>query len=61
MRFAVGQVYESDDGHKAIVTEIRDAGRAGLLRIDGDASRVEWCLLDDLHPPGKWHLVGPTN
>ncbi len=55
MRFTVGDVYESDDGHKAIVTKIRDDGRAGLLRIDG--SREEWCLLADLHPAGKWRLV----
>jgi hypothetical protein len=32
-RFAVGQVYESVDGkNRAVVTQIRNDGRAGLLR-----------------------------
>jgi len=58
MRFAVGQVYESPDGRKAVVTQIRDDGRAGLLRIDGDAANEEWFLCADLQQ-GKWRLIGP--
>jgi hypothetical protein len=43
MRFAVGQAYESVDGkNQAVVTQIRDDGRAGLLRING--GREEWFI-----------------
>jgi hypothetical protein len=51
MAFEVGQVHESKDGqHRAIVTETRNEGREGLLRIDG--AREEWALWDD----GQWQL-----
>jgi hypothetical protein len=52
MRFAVGQAFECvTDDRRAVVAQIRDNGRAGLLRFLDDFHE-EWLLWVDLH--GKW-------
>jgi hypothetical protein len=57
-RFSAGQTYEGHDGRTAIVVEIRDNGRAGLFRIDGDANNQEWKLYDEEFK-AQWRLLGP--
>lgn len=58
MRFAVGQAFESvADGRQAVVAEIRDDGRAGLLRFL-DTGRATWFLWPQFHHEGKWLPVG---
>lgn len=59
-RFSAGQAYESHDGRKAVVVDIRDEGRAGLFRIDGDVKTQEWILYDEEFK-AKWRLIGPTS
>ena len=57
MRFSVGQSYECKaDGRKAVVTETRDEGRAGLLRFLDDG-HAEWFLWAQLHQAGQWQQV----
>jgi hypothetical protein len=52
MRFAVGEAFECvADERRAVVAQIRDNGRAGLLRFLDDCHE-EWLLWADLH--GKW-------
>jgi hypothetical protein len=56
MRFHVGEVYEGRFGQstrKAVVAEIRDEGRAGLLRFV-DTGHEEWFVWQQLHQEGKW-------
>ena len=54
-RFSMGEVYESHDGRKGIVVEIRDDGRAGLFRVDGEVKNQEWMLYDEEFK-AKWRL-----
>jgi hypothetical protein len=55
MRFKVGEVYRcADDEMTAVVAEVRDDGRAGLLRFTGTGTE-EWLLWAELHQAGKWH------
>lgn len=57
MRFKVGQAYECiDDGRKAVVAQIREDGREGLLRFL-DTGTEEWFLWAELHQAGKWHQI----
>jgi hypothetical protein len=56
-RFSVGQGYECHDGRKAVVVNIRNEGRFGLLRIDGDTE--EWVSHDEEFK-ANWRLIGPT-
>jgi hypothetical protein len=56
MRFSMGQVYEcSDSGRQAVVAQVSEEGRAGLLRFL-DTGGEEWFLWPELHQAGKWHL-----
>lgn len=60
MRFNTGEAYEGqfENGpRKAVVAEIRDEGRAGLLRFL-DTSEETWVLWIELHQDGKWRKVG---
>jgi len=58
MRFKVGQVYQcTDDGRRAVVTQVRSDDREGLLRF-GDNSAEEWFLWAELRQAGKSHLIG---
>lgn len=55
MRFSVGQAYECQtNGRKAVVAEIRNDGREGLLRFLDDGHE-EWFLRAGLHQAGLWH------
>jgi hypothetical protein len=54
MRFHVGEVYELTDGSRtAVVSAIRDDGRAGRLRF-GDTGTEEWFIWQELHQAGQW-------
>jgi hypothetical protein len=56
MRFGLGQVFEcSEDGRQAIVTQVRNEGREGLLRFI-EIGTEEWFLWVELHQAGKWRL-----
>ena len=58
MRFAIGQAFESIvDGRRAVVAQIRDGGRAGLLRFL-DNGREQWFLWPQFHHGGKWLPIG---
>ena len=58
MRFAIGQVFESvADGRQAVVAQIRDDGRAGLLRLL-DSGHEQWFLWPQFHHDGKWLPIG---
>jgi hypothetical protein len=60
MRFIIGQVYECvDNGRQAVVADIKDGGRIGLLRFL-DTEIKEWFIRQELHQAGKWRLLGPT-
>ena len=58
MRFAVGQAFESiADGRQVVIAEIRDDGRAGLLRFL-DNGQVQWVLWAQFLNSEKWLPVG---
>jgi hypothetical protein len=57
MCFAVGQVYECvDNGRQAVVGQVREDGRVGLLRFL-DTSWGEWFLWQELHQAGEWQML----
>ena len=57
MRFAVGQVYEYvDNGRQAVVGQVREDGRVGLLRFL-DTSWGEWFIWQELHQAGEWRML----
>jgi hypothetical protein len=54
MGFAVGQAFKcATDNRQAVVAQIRDDGRAGLLRFLDDGHK-EWLLWTEFHQAGKW-------
>jgi hypothetical protein len=58
MRFAVGQAFECiADGRQAVVAEIRDDGRAGLLRFL-DNGQKQWALWAQFLNSEKWIPIG---
>jgi hypothetical protein len=57
MRFEPGQAYVcTENGRMAVVSAVRDGGRAGLLRF-GDTGAEEWFLWQQLHQANKWHRI----
>jgi hypothetical protein len=58
MRFAVGQAFERVvDKRQAVVVEIRDDGRAGLLRFL-DNGQEQWVLWARFLNSEKWIPIG---
>jgi hypothetical protein len=58
MRFAVGQAFECiADGRQAVFAEIRDDGRAGLLRFL-DNGQMQWVLWAQFHHAARWMPIG---
>jgi len=58
MRFAVGQAFASVlDGRQAVIAEIRDDGRAGLLRFL-DNGHEQWVLWAQFHSGQQWLPIG---
>jgi hypothetical protein len=58
MRFAVGQAFERvADKRQAVVAQIRDDGRAGLLRFL-DNGQGEWLLWAQFLNSEKWLPIG---
>ena len=58
MRFAVGQAFERvADKRQVVIAEIRDDGRAGLLRFL-DNGQVQWVLWAQLHTGEQWLPIG---
>jgi hypothetical protein len=55
MRFQLGQVYECDDGRRAVVVKARGGGRAGLLFFS-DTACEEWFVWSALQRQGNWQL-----
>jgi hypothetical protein len=54
MRFEVGQAFKcTTDNRQAVVTQVRDDGRAGLLRFLDDGHE-EWLLWAEFHQAAKW-------
>ena len=58
MRFAVGQAFQSVlDGRQVVIAEIRDEGRAGLLRFL-DTGHAQWVLWPQFHNAERWLSIG---
>jgi hypothetical protein len=58
MRFAIGQAFENvADGRQAVIAQIRDDGRAGLLRFL-DNGQVQWVLWAQFHSGQQWLPIG---
>ncbi len=58
MRFAVGQAFERvADKRQAVVAQIRDEGRAGLLRFL-DNGHEHWVLWAQFHNSQHWLPIG---
>lgn len=58
MRFAVGQAFQSiAEGRQAVVAQIRDDGRAGLLRFL-DNGHEQWVLWAQFHNGRQWLPIG---
>jgi hypothetical protein len=58
MRFAVGQAFERvADKRQAVVAQIGDDGRAGLLRFL-DNGQVQWVLWAQFLTSEKWISIG---
>jgi hypothetical protein len=54
MSFQRGEAYRHTDGKRtAIVIDVRDDGRAGLLRYS-DTGEEEWHLWDGFQQAGRW-------
>jgi hypothetical protein len=58
MRFAMGQAFASVlDGRQVVIAEVRDDGRAGLLRFL-DNGQVQWALWAQFLNSEKWIPIG---
>ena len=58
MRFAVGQAFERIvDGRQVVIVEIRDDGRAGLIRFV-DNGHEQWALWAQFHNGEQWLPIG---
>ena len=58
MRFAVGQAFANVlDGRQVVIAEVRDDGRAGLLRFL-DSGEVQWVLWSQFLNSEKWIPIG---
>ena len=56
MRFETGQVFKSKKGGRtAIVENVRDDGRAGLLRFPDRQTETQWFLYVEFMQEG-WEL-----
>jgi hypothetical protein len=51
--FSYSNLSVSHDGRQAVVAEIRNDGREGLLRFRDDGHQ-EWFLWAEFHQAGKW-------
>jgi hypothetical protein len=60
MRFEVGAAFVCIlNGRTAVVDEVRDEGRTGLLRF-GDNGSTQWFARQELCESGKWHEIDWT-
>jgi hypothetical protein len=58
MRFAVGQAFERIvDKRQAVIADVRDGGRAGLLRFL-DNGQAQWILCAQFHTGEQWLPIG---
>lgn len=58
MRFVVGQAFERiADKRQAVIADIRDEGRAGLLRFL-DNGQAQWALWAQFHTGEQWLPIG---
>lgn len=58
MRFAVGQAFQRvTDRRQAVIAQIRDDGRAGLLRYV-DTGHAQWVLWPQFHNAEQWLPIG---
>ena len=56
-RFKIGQEFKSKtDGRTAIVENVRDDGRGGLLRFPDGQTETQWFLYAEFMQWGMWEI-----